>query len=184
MHMEQVYIDMNNVRQKHILGMIWLSTEYFYDMGIWIFPDIGAGILPTNSEFMRYSRTWELSVFPHTCFVICEFTHPMVWELYGFLLHKKYFRAHNFGIFVFSPYSFRTTGIHSFHVLEIAWISISREIFKKPLTFQCFCFAIFFSIDWEFTFSILEKINPIVSHSKEKILGKHKFVRLCKCPST
>ena len=34
--------------------------------------------------------------------------------------------------------------IHSSHALGIAWISASREIFKKYLTFECFCFAIFF----------------------------------------
>ena len=34
-------------------------------------------------------------------------------------------------------------GIHSSHSLGTAWISASREIFKKPLTFECLCFPIF-----------------------------------------
>ena len=62
--------------------------------------------------------------------------------------------------------------IHSSHALGIAWISASREIFKKLLTFECFYFGILFSILWEFTLSISGKMN---SHSTEKILGKHNF---------
>ena len=69
--------------------------------GIWIFADIETGMVLTNSKSMRYSRTWELSVFSHTCSVIWEFIHPVVWELHGFLLHKKYLGAHNFGTFFF-----------------------------------------------------------------------------------
>ena len=71
---------------------------------IWAFPDIGAGMVPTNSKSMRKSRTWELSVFPY-CSIMWEFAHPVVWEMYGlFLLHQKYLGAYNFGIFVFCPY--------------------------------------------------------------------------------
>ena len=60
-------------------------------------------------------------------------------------------------------------GIHSSHALGIAWISASRGRFKKPLIFECFCFAIFFSILLEFTLSILGKMN---SHSTQKNTGK------------
>ena len=148
--------------------MIWLSTEYFHRMGICTFLDVGAGMVPTNSRSMSQSRTWELSVFSHTFSAIWEFAHRVVWELHGFLLHKKYLRTHNFGMFVFSPYFFHTMGIHSSHALEIAWISALHEIFKKPLPYLPW-FAIFFSTHWVCTFSILEKMN---SNSKEKNIGK------------
>ena len=126
-------------------------------MEIWTFLDVGTGVVPTNPRSMRYNGTWELSVFSHTFSAIWEFAHRVVWELYGFLLHKKYLATHNFGMFFF-PYFFNTMGILSSHALEIAWISALREIFKKPLTFECF--AISFSTHWVCTFSVLEKRNP------------------------
>ena len=55
--------------------------------------------------------------FSHTFPVLWESTFPMFWELYGFLLHAKYVRNPDFGIF-FSSYFFRTIGIHFLHVLE------------------------------------------------------------------
>ena len=35
-------------------------------------------------------------------------------------------------------------GINSSHAFGIAWISVSREIFQKPLTFECLCMGIRF----------------------------------------
>ena len=65
--------------------------------------------------------------------------------MYGLWLRKKYLGAHNFAMFVFFPILLQYyMVIHSSHALGIAWISASREIFKKYLTFECFCFAIFF----------------------------------------
>ena len=37
-----------------------------------------------------------------------------------------------------------TMGIHSSHRLGMAWISASREICKKHITFECLCFFILF----------------------------------------
>ena len=45
---------------------------------------------------------------------------------------------------MFFPYFTCTLGIHSYHALGIAWISDSCKIFKKPLTFECLCFPVFF----------------------------------------
>ena len=57
----------------------------------------------------------------------------------------KYLRTHDFGTHVcFYPYFSRIMGIHSSHTLRIAWISASREVFKKRLTFEYLCFLKFF----------------------------------------
>lgn len=46
-----------------------------------------------------------LSVFCPTCSVIWEFTHPIFWELYRFLLHVKCVRnTYTWTIFVFSQF--------------------------------------------------------------------------------
>ena len=150
--------------------MIWLSTEYFHGMEIWTFLDVGTGMVPTNPRSMRQSGTWELSVFSHTFSAIWEFAHRVVWELYGFLLHK-YLATHNFGMFFFPillPY-YGNSLIPCFgNCMDFCFtrnILISRNnkyYYAKPLTFECF--AISFSTHWVCTFCILEKRNP---NSKE-----------------
>ena len=39
--------------------------------------------------------------FPIFFPVLCKFTFPMFWELYGFLLHQNIKETHKFGMFVF-----------------------------------------------------------------------------------
>ena len=48
-------------------------------------------------------------MFSRTSSVIWLFTHPVVWELYGFLLRMQYLGTHNFGMFVF------------FHTFPLLW---------------------------------------------------------------
>ena len=45
---------------------------------------------------------FEMFVFSHIFSLLWEFTFPIFWDLYGFLLHPKYLR--NFAMFVFFPY--------------------------------------------------------------------------------
>ena len=73
-----------------------------------------------------------------------EFTFPIFWELYGFLLHPKYLRNPLLWNVYFFPYFSRIVGIHFSQTLGIVWISASSEIFKKSINLKCFCFPILF----------------------------------------
>ena len=97
-----------------------------------------------NSKSARQRRLWEISVFSLTFPVLCKFTFPIFWELYGFLLLPKYLRNPLLWNVCVFPYFSRTNGIHFFNVLGIVWISASYEIFKKPINLKCFCFPILF----------------------------------------
>ena len=70
------------------------------------------------------------------------------WELYGFLLHPKYFRNPTLWNACFFPYYSHIMGIHFYHTLGIVWTSASSEIFKKPINFKCLCFPILFPYNW------------------------------------
>ena len=82
---------------------------------------------------------FEMFVFSPIFPLQWEFTFPIFWEWYGFLLHPKYFRNQHFGKFAFFPYFFRNMGIHFSHVLGIVWISASSKIFKKPINLKRLC---------------------------------------------
>ena len=115
-----------------------------------IFPYNGNPLFPYFGNCMYFciqrkiSETlkFEMFVFSHIFPLLWEFTFPIFWELYGFLLHPKYLR--NFEMFVFFPYFSRIMRIHFSHVLGTAWISASSEKFQKHLTLKCLCFPILF----------------------------------------
>ena len=93
---------------------------------------------------LRGSEDYGKAVFSLTFSVLCQFTFPIFWELYGFLLHPKHLRNPLLWNVCFFPYFSRIMGIHFFHVLEIVWISASFEIFKKLINLKCLYFPIFF----------------------------------------
>ena len=82
-------------------------------------------------------------MFSLTFPVLCKFTFPIFWELYGFLLHPKYLRNLLLWNVCVFPYFSLTMGIHFFHILEIAWISASLKIVEKPITLECLFFPYF-----------------------------------------
>ena len=93
---------------------------------------------------LRGSEDYGKSVFSFTFPVLCKFTFPKFWELYGFLLHPKQLRNPLLWNVCFFPYFSRIIGIHFSHVLGIVWISASSEIFKKAINLKCLCFPILF----------------------------------------
>ena len=93
-------------------------------------------------------------VFSHIFPLIWEFTFPIFWKLYGLMPHMKYVRNPQLCNVCVFPYISLTMSIHFSHVLRIVQVSVSREIFKKPIThnfgifvliyLEMFCFLIFF----------------------------------------
>ena len=69
---------------------------------------------------------------------------PMFLEWHGLLFHAKYVRKPYLRNICIFPYFSYTMGIHFSYVLEILWIFASREIFKKPIIFECLYFPILF----------------------------------------
>ena len=68
---------------------------------------LGVAQFSINSKSVRKGRCWELSCAFHICSVIWEFTHPMLRELYGSLLHeifKKLIILECFCFSIFFPY--------------------------------------------------------------------------------
>ena len=136
---------------SQVLGIVWISasSEIFKKpinlkclcFSI-LFPYNGNPLFPCFGNCMDFyikqkiSQTlnFEIFVFSHIFSLLWEFTFPVFWELYGFLLHPKYLR--NFGMFFFFPYFS--------HVLGIVWISASSKILKKPINLKCLCFPILF----------------------------------------
>ena len=107
--------------------------------------------------------------FSHTFPVLWESTFPMFWELYGFLLHAKYVRNPDFGIF-FSPYFFRTIGIHFPHVLEtmlLMW-KLFRSYFHSNIYVKLFTKLSYFVSDSLSAFQIplSQKYGNIYSTEK------------------
>ena len=113
-----------------------------------IFPFYGNLYIHKHWEFHGFSSTLNLrgskdygkSAFWLTFSVLRQFTFPIFWELYEFLLHSKHLRNPLLWNVCFFPYFSRIMGIHFFHVLEIVWISASSEIFKKLINLKCLCF--------------------------------------------
>ena len=106
---------------SHVLGTRWISASYEkfkkpLNLKCLSFPNF----FPYNGN----------SLFPYfgNCMDFC-FTQN-IWE------------THYFGMFVFS-HTFPVLWEFTFsHVLRIAWISASSEIFKKPINLKCLCFPI------------------------------------------
>ena len=138
--------------------MIWLSTEYFHFMGICTFTNIGNSWVLINAKSARQRRLWEISVFSLTFPVLCKFTFPIFWELYGFLLHLKYLRDPLLWNVCFFPYFSRIMGIHFSHVLEIVWISAKFEMFVFSHTFPALWKSTF-PMCWELRGFLLQVKN-------------------------
>ena len=95
-------------------------------------------------------------VFSHVFLILWEFTFPIFWELYGFLLHPKYLRNPLLWNVCVFPYFSLTMGIHFFHILEMVWISASLKIVEKPITLECLFFPILFPYNGNPIFSCFE----------------------------
>ena len=108
------------------------------------------------------TRNFEMFVFSHIFSLLWEFTFPIFWELYGFLLHPKYLKLWN--VCFFSPYFFRIMGIRFSHVLGIVWISASPKIFEKLWNFYFFSHT--FPVLWEFTFPVFWELYGFLLHPK------------------
>ena len=78
-----------------------------------IFPYSGNPLFPCFGNCMDFCikrkiseiLNFEMFVFSHIFSLLWEFTFPIFWELYGFLLHPKYLKLWN--VCFFSPYFFR-----------------------------------------------------------------------------
>ena len=92
------------------------------------------------TQNIKQTQNFGMFVFSHPFSVLCEFTHPMFWGLYVFLLHPKYLRNHNLG----NKY---------YYVFGFVWISPSMEIFEKYL--RMFVFSHIFRVVYEFTFLMI-----------------------------
>ena len=100
-------------------------------------------------DFYFTKNIWEthnfwMFFFTHTFPLLWKFTFPIFWELYGFLLHSKYLRNPKIWNVCVFPYFSHTMEILFFCVLGTAWIPASSKKYKKPLTFKCLCFRLFF----------------------------------------
>ena len=82
-------------------------------------------------------------VFSHVFLILWEFTFPIFWELYGFLLHSKSLRNPLLQNVCFFSHAFPVLWKFTFsQVLGILWISASSKIFRKPISLKCLCFSL------------------------------------------
>ena len=91
MGIEQFFLSYANsmiFHSIHVLGIVWVFPNNFYsgfpqrNSIVWELSHSQSLVIawvPINSKSVRQSRTQKLSVFSHTCFLIWEFTHPVVW---------------------------------------------------------------------------------------------------------
>ena len=105
-------------------------------------------------------------MFSLTFPVLCKFTFPIFWELYGFLLHPKYLRNLLLWNVCVFPYFSLTMGIHFFHISGIVWISASLKIVEKAITLECLFFFPYFSRIMEIHFSQVRGIVWISTSSE------------------
>ena len=145
--------------------MIWLFTEYFHFMEFVHSQTLG---IPWVLIKLRVNEDyWEISVFSLTFPVLCKFTFPIFWELYGFLLHPKYLRNLLLWNVCVFPYFSLTMGIHFFHILGIVCISASLKLFEKPITLEyLFFFSHTFPALWKFTFPKFCELYGFLLHPK------------------
>ena len=94
---------------SHVLGIAWISALYeIFKKPInlkclcfpILFPYNGNPLFLYFGNCMDFcfkqkipeTLNFEMFVFSHIFSLLWEFTFPIFWELYGFLLHPKYFR--------------------------------------------------------------------------------------------
>ena len=78
-------------------------------------------------------------VFSHIFPLLWEFTYPIFWEFYGFLLHPKYLRNPTLWNVCVFPYFSCIMEIQFFYVLGTAWISVSSAKISETLNFWNVC---------------------------------------------
>ena len=134
---------------SHVLGIVWISASpkifekpitlecLYYPILFPYYENPLSQCFGKCMDFCFSQNIWETNKFEMFVFsyifpVLWKPTFPMLWELYIQETHK-------FEIFLFS----RTLGIDFPHVLGIVWISASRKICKKPLTFEYSVFPYF-----------------------------------------
>ena len=115
------YSRIMEIHFSQVLGIVWISaSSKIFKKPInlkclcfsILFPYNGNPLFPCFGNCMDFyikqkiSQTlnFEIFVFSHIFSLLWEFTFPVFWELYGFLLHPKYLR--NFGMFFFFPILF------------------------------------------------------------------------------
>ena len=145
--------------------MIWLSTEYFHFMGICTFTNIGNSWVLINAKSARQRRLWEISVFSLTFPVLCKFTFPIFWELYGFLLHPKYLRNPLlWNVCVFTFFSYYGNSLFSIFWKLYGSLLHSKQL-SNPLLWNV-CFSHTFPVLWEFTFPKFWKLYGFLLYPK------------------
>ena len=80
-------------------------------------------------------------VFSHNFSMLWEFTHPMLWELHGFLFHAKYLRNPSLLNVCVFRYFILTMWIPFPHVFGIVWIkrkNLSKSITGKDMSISSY----------------------------------------------
>ena len=78
-------------------------------------------------------------VFSHIFPLLWEFTYPIFWEFYGFLLHPKYLRNPSLWNVCVFPHFSCIMEIQFSHVLGTAWIFVSSAKISEALNFWNVC---------------------------------------------
>ena len=73
-----------------LLWNVCVFPYFFFTMGIHFFHILE--IVWISCSLKIVEKLWNVCFFPHTFPVLWEFTFPMFWEMYGFLLHPKFLR--------------------------------------------------------------------------------------------
>ena len=106
---------------SHILGIVWISA---------------------SPKIFEKPITLECLCFPIFFSYYGNSLFPYFGNCMDFCFTQNSWETHYFGMFVFS-HTFPVLWEFTFpHVLRIAWISASSEIFKKPINLKYLCFPI------------------------------------------
>ena len=110
---------------SHILGIVWITPKIFQKpntIECLLFPILflyyGNSLFPYFGNCMDFclkqkipeTLNFEMFVFSHIFSSLWEFTFPIFWELYGFLLHPNYFRNPTIWNVCFFPILFPNYG--------------------------------------------------------------------------
>ena len=81
-----------NISETHYFRMFVFSRIFPLTTGIHFFHILGIVWISASPKIGKKPITLGCLFFSHTFPVLWEFTFPMFWKLYGFLLHWKYLR--------------------------------------------------------------------------------------------
>ena len=99
----------------------------------------------------KFQKHFEMFVFSHIFSLLWEFTFPIYWELYGFLLHPKHLR--NFGMFAFFPHTFPVLWEFTFPMFwELYGFLLHPKFLRNPYIWNV-CAFLYFSRIIEIQFS-------------------------------